>query len=515
MSAWNRTLTEGNILVVELILIALYQMPLASISDLAVCLGLSPRTLRVHIGQLISQGKVESCILTATRRAAARLHLSEDAARTIGLGYPGWSGPWGRALLLAHLPMAEHFYAVAAQCSENGGVRGFQWIFGEAIDAAARVNDRDWIALIWSGHWETEFHLYDKMLSFHDDLQRMGVSAADPTVPDPSASPTAFVFVTSDRWQAELVRRAAYRAGMTNWVKIYCASTGEWPHGLTSPRISHGWIYWPVPERDLAGWPWEERLDASLSTHPDGAMLYKARDLVTEWPGAGITNLAALAGGERMDRLANGLDALSALQMAESVQLSETSKSGVRYGAASRAISQVAERDRVNRTLSTGSSRAQTWNSEKYQKQRRHEDLVIRIMGAFARKKRPVASGWRCSERFPGGGVNPDGVVFLSSSPFGPGWHYVEVEWRAYSRKKAPGKLERFGSDYRRLFFPGEGRAPGVFFVVKDEEMEQVFHEIGVGIDMLTIPISRWRSNAPMKGWSWFGEIVQFPETAT
>lgn len=466
-----------------------------------------------------------SCVLSATRRAADRLYLSEDTARAVGLGYAGWNSAWGRSLLLQHLPMLEQFYA-AAQCCAKGRVHGFQWIFGDALDAAVRLNDRDWIGLVWSGHWETELALYRKMLSIDDDLRLMGVSATDASSPDPGARPASIVFVTSDLWQAELVKRAAFRAGMTRRVKTYCAASGEWPDGRIPPMRGRGYIYWPLTERDLGAWSWERRLADALASRPNGTTLYKVEDLLTQWPGVGITNLSYLAGGERVDRMADAMELLVKCDRARCTELEPPASAGqadpaarakisVRYGPGSKAVTQVADRDRVNRTMSSGSSRALTWDSEKYRRQQRHEELMIRVMAAFAKKGHPVAAGWRCSERFPGGGVNPDGLVYLDDGPFGPVWYYVEVEMSANARRRLQRRLVGYLSDDRRRHFPGHYDPPAVLFMVRNDRAERVFHEVvtdacgdGSNARILTIPISRWKAAAPLEGWSRCGDLV-------
>ena len=241
---------------------------------------------------------------------------------------------------------------------------------------------------------------------------------------------------------------------------------------------------------------------------------------MTQWPGARATNLAGLAGGERLDRSNDALAALTALNMAQRVELerpasarstgpvNSTAKPDMRYGATSAAVSQIAERDQVRRDMSTGSSRALTWNDEEYRKQRRHEDLVIRVMAAFSRQKCPVAAGPRCTERFPGGGVNPDGLIYLVNGPFGTGWYYVEVELSAKFLKRVSKRLSRYGSPDRRSFFPGDDEPPPVLWIVRSEKVEKIFHQAGAGIRMLTIPVSRFSSRAPMEGWSRFGEMV-------
>ncbi len=520
MPAWNRNLSATNMTISERIMAGVYQMPLISITDLAGCLRLSTRTIRTHTNDPATREKIEGRTLAATHRPTERRYLTEDAARAMGQGYAGWNSRWGLSTLLKHLPMVEHFYKVAAQCSGDHGVYGFQWIFGDAIDAAARLTPETWIALIWSGYWETEDALYEKMLSIDADLRRMGVSATDPAVPDPAAIPTAIVFVTCDLWQAQLVRRAAYRAGMTGWVNTYCASTGDWPHGPMLPRKSRGWIYWPLTDRDLGSWSWERRLDDSLASRPDGLTLHKTRDALTQWSGNRTTVLARLAGGERLDRLNEALAALIPRRMAERVELERpassqpeeptdpTAKPDVRYGAGSIGVSQIAERDRVSPAMSARRSRALTWNDEKYRAQRRHEDLVHRVMAAFGRAKCPVAAGYRCSERFPGGGVYPDGLVYFNNGPFGPRWYYIEVELSAVFPKRASRKISGYASTDRRLFFPGDDEPPPVLWMVRNERMEKIYHQAADGLSMLTTPMNRWNFRAPFEGWSYFGDMV-------
>ena len=493
--------------------------PLSSVSDMEACLKLSPRALRQHLADMESRGEIGKCSLAATHRAATRVYLVPSEALELGQGYAGWSSEWGLSVLLQHLPMVEHFYQVAATYCDAGGVHTYRWIFGRAIDAAFKLSPLQWISLTWSGAWETQLHLYEKMLAFRNELYRLGVGGHDESEPDPYAYPCLFIFVASDRWQCELVRRAAIQAGIIDRVDIFCASTGKWPYGQRATLLdSRGWIYAPAPERDMGGWLWPRRLAGSVAARPDGFTLYKAIDLLSQWGGSTVTDLAGLVGGERLDRMSKAMEILTGLDLAVRENLTDTNpgkpawqrpertRPDFRYGASSKAVGLVANRDRVNHTLSEGTSRALTWNDKKYRSQRRHEDQVLRVMAAFARVGGEVAPGWRCEEPFPGGGVKPDGAVFLTKSPFGPGYHYVEVERRAQAESTAGAKLKGILSENRRTFSPGGDEPSPVLFVVKNYEVEKIFHALGTGVRMLTISQQRWRQGDPMNGWSLFGQ---------
>ena len=52
--------------------------------------------------------------------------------------------------LLERLPLVEHSYRVAAGYAGKPGLHSFQWILGDAIQAAARISHTEWIAICWS-----------------------------------------------------------------------------------------------------------------------------------------------------------------------------------------------------------------------------------------------------------------------------------------------------------------------------------------------------------------------------
>ena len=60
----------------------------------------------------------------------------------------------------------------------------------------------------------------------------------------------------------------------------------------------------------------------------------------------------------------------------------------------------------------------------------------------------------------------------LAISPYGPGWHYVELENSARRRFRVREKLSNFGSTQRQDNLP-------VIFVLWDDEAERIFQELG------------------------------------
>ncbi len=104
------------------------------------------------------------------------------------------------------------------------------------------------------------------------------------------------------------------------------------------------------------------------------------------------------------------------------------------------------------------------------------------------------------------GGIAPDGIVFLTRGPFGPGWHYMEYERSARGKRRAGRKLHGYISRHRQDDFP-------VLFVLWNENAERNFWVVGQphGLRMLTTTITRLREFGAVgvEGcWSHYGESV-------
>ncbi len=498
----------GGLHAVERVKIALWYMPLASVPELAALLGLTTKTVRAALNELERQ-KASICRrLGAGKRRQQRWRLSWEAARTVGLGDPGWTTPWGLAILLRRLRVAEDFYSYAAQ-SYPGQVYRFLWADRSPVDAILYEGFADWHVMVWSGHWESESDLGKRLVAVTDDLQRMALIPQAATAPI-RPYPSSWIVVVSDPWQMEVAKRASMRAGIADTVRIALVSQASRlrdpgaadPQNSSDLRAGNG-VVWPQLQQRAGGKGWAKSLEESLATRDDSWMLHRALDLVSEWPGAWLTELGKLGGGENLRRLGAAFDQLVMLKMARL-----DSESGVnRLGIEDAGLLVVARRDRVDPDASAGASRALTW--QRFRDQRDHEDWVIRTMAPFGAVGLAVASGWRCDEDFPGGGVNPDAMVHLPSAPYGPGWYYVECERRM--NKDAQGvveKLGRYADPKRWRYFLGDGEPNPLLCMVVDEAMERLIHEQFGNTPILTMARTRWNAKNPFQDWSQAGVMV-------
>ena len=523
---------------------AFYQMPLSTRAESEMCLGLSENGLKMHWADLNKTGELTTYGLGATLRNSKRAHLSEIAALKVGSGYVGWNGEAALAGLLERLPLVEHSYRVAAGYAGKPGLHSFQWILGDAIQAAARISHTEWIAICWSGPQETEHDLLMRMRKLDADLRRLGVSALDPSIPWHAAYPSLFAFVVSDAWQGELVRRASHRAGIEHRVDVYCAAEQLWVGGRQPLGPGAGWLHALPPVRDMGGWPFEKRAQDSPFALSNGRSVYQVSDLLHQFGGVGITNLAKLGGGMNQKQVDAALDVLFDHRRARDVDLKlsrlvrsknrdvKDSKSStrtvrlgngaqdIRYGLTSRALESIRLRDGYNITHSQGISRVISWDEQMYDRQRGHEDKALEVLAGFGAAKLPVAAGWRADDKFPVGGIepgdefriggiNPDGIIFLTESPYGPGCHYLEVERRAQHEGTLKNKFKSYLSDNRSSYSPGPGDPPPLLFFCPSERIEALVHQIAAGFPVLTITEKRWRQNTPFDGWSQFGTRVR------
>ena len=497
----------GGLNAAERVKIALWYMPLVSILELAACLNLSTKTIRVALRELERQKAAFCRQLGAGKRRQERWRLSCEAARTIGLGDPGWTTPWGLTILLRRLRVVEDFYEYAAQ-NYPGTVYRFLWADRSPVDAILYEGYADWHVMLWSGHWESEPDLAGRMLAVTDDLQRMALIPEARTVPTPPY-PSSWIVVVSDLWQMEVARRASTRAGIAGAVRISLVSQASRSRDLGAEDPQDSWdlragngLVWPQLQKRDGAKAWEKRLQESLASREDSWMLHRALDLLSEWPGAWRTCLGKLGGGEHLGRLGSALHELVKLEMAQL-----RSESGVnRLGITHAGLSVVARRDRVAVDASSGASRGLNW--PEFTKQRGHEDWVFNTMAPFGEAGLGIAAGWRCDDDYPGGGVNPDGLVCVPDGPGGLGWCYVECEQRMKGEPGVIKKMARYADDKRTQYFLGDGAPNPVLCLVVDDEMERLIHNQFPNTPILTMARGRWNAKNPFQGWSRFGTMV-------
>ena len=451
----------------------LLDMPLSSAHDLACVTGYSMAGVYPRLEELREKGVIDGVSLGWTRGQVTRYWLTSEAVGVLDLVGSSWHEEWGLGRLLERLPLVEWFYRVVGGVEGLGAFERFQWLSGVSIDAVAEYGE-GWVAVLWSGLFESENALSARLERMGSELMRMGVFRE-------GAWPGLFCFVVGDRWQRELVYRAARKYGIESVVRVCSVDEGGNLGPLRADK-SRGRLYHPVDSRDIGGWPWRRRVEESLWSRRDALMYGKLLEVSSEWSGSWLWVGGVQAGEGDIKRLQRGYKVLLDAGL---VERQMAGGKDYRYWVTSKGGHILARRDGVGNWKGMKRGDVPAWIERS--RLRGHEDGVLEVVESFMRGGRPVASGWRSWEHLGGrGGIAPDGLVYLSHSPYGPGWTYLEYERSARGEARVRRKLRGFASDRRRDSWP-------VLFVVWNEEVEKVYHSIGLelGVPMLTSTIER------------------------
>ena len=200
-------------------LAALWQMPLASAGDLAGFCGRDRAGVYRDLRELEVKGLASGMQLGYSKRRQLRWHLTEMGCQLMWEWGVSWNTESGLCQLLDRMPRVEWFYGVAAEALGVGRVKEFVWLDAMSVHAAARSED-GWVALIWSGSWETEFRLRARFESLVVDLDAASVGSD-------RGWPGLFCWVVSDFWQRELVLRVARSFNMLDRVAVWCTVDGS------------------------------------------------------------------------------------------------------------------------------------------------------------------------------------------------------------------------------------------------------------------------------------------------
>ena len=455
--------------------VLLGHLPLASAADLAAVQGVRVEGVYAKLWELHKGGYVGRCMLGWSRSRVARWWLTERGLEGMGVFGATWHEEWGRCNLLERLPVVEWFYRASAMVRGYGRLRAFQWLDGLSFDAAVRY-EGGWVAMYWSGLWQTEAMVRRRLAGLGKDLLRQGML-------DDSVWPGLLCFVVNDRWQRELVYRAARKSGLVEHVAVMCVSDesrdGAWDGGP-----SRGYVYQPFDGKDTGGWSFEKRVESGPWGSVGGQVVCRLLDCVAEWPGMEVKmGKAALAEGSGTKRSGKALKEL----VNSGLVLVDGSASAPRYSVSGRGVDVLRRRDRMGYVYAN--DRSQAWSWLRRPRLKDHEDGVMDVMGRFMSAGLPVAAGWRSWESLGGGGgIAPDGMVYLYHGLFGEGWHYVEYERSARGESRVRRKLNGYGAKNRQDRWP-------LLVVARDESAEAVFSDVGVenGLLMVTTNIERMK----------------------
>ncbi len=161
----------------------------------------------------------------------------------------------------------------------------------------------------------------------------------------------------------------------------------------------------------------------------------------------------------------------------------------MRYQVTRKALEVLAVMDRTNADAAWSTLRMDDWTSGLVSEP--HQYGVMDVAGQFLAAGCPVAAGWR--ENLPmgfSGGIVPDWMVLLSTTPLLPGWYYGEYERSAQDTDPVTKKLTGFNSPFRVNSW-------SVLVITADDDAEKVFHRVGggMGLRMLTTTIDRARKH--------------------
>ena len=453
--------------------VLLGHLPLASASDLAGLQGSRVESVYGRLWELHRNGYADKCMLGWSRGRVSRWWLTEEALTGMGVLGATWQDEWGRCNLLERLPVVEWFYRAAAEIRGYGKLRAFQWLNGLSLDAAVRY-ETGWVAMYWSGLWQGEAIIRKR-------LERLGYELVRHGMLDPGAWPGVLCFLVNDEWERELVYRAARKVGLMEHVGVLCISNGV-RDGLWEGGVSRGFLYQAFDGRDLGGWPFEKRVGSGPWGSSGGLACGRVLDCVAEWPGMGVRMAKALleegASSKRAGRVLKELVEWKLVDV-------EAGNGKPRYSVSAKGIDVLRRRDRMGYVYTNDKSEAWSWLRRP--KLQAHEDGLMDLMGTFMAAGLPVAAGWRSWEPLGGGGgIAPDGMVYLHHSPYGEGWHYLEYERTARGERRVHRKLRGYSSRKRQDRWP-------LLVVAKDERAEGVFNSVGSekGVLMLTTNVDR------------------------
>ena len=468
----------------------LSEAPLSTARDITTLSGVRSTAVYDRLGELRDRGLVDSAALGWCRPLSMRWFMTDPGLSLVGKLGSTWHEEFTRCRLLERLPSVEWFYHVASQVRDLGAFRSFHWLDRVSFDAVVRYQ-YGWIALFWSGTFQSEEWIADRLGRLAPDLREMSVSHEPPW-------PSLLAFVVSDEWQRELVYRAARRYRLEDQVAVWCARDGA-RSGARNSRASRGWVLQPLQYRDTGGWGWEQRLQEYPWTERRGVVTGQVLDVISQWPGMALGMVRhSIDGGPNGRSAQNACKSLYDAEMIDRLW----HRGKYRYMTTSKGVFFISRRDRVHHAYNKDRVDSLSWVNQK--NLRAHEDGIMSFMGHFLARGLPVAAGWRSFDQLGlDGSITPDGMVFLERSPFGPTWAYFEYERTARGEARITRKLNAFGSSNRSDGWP-------VLLVCWNERAERNFQEVGMGmgISMLTTTIKRLGRHGPLDNlecWSMYG----------
>ena len=472
---------------------ALAAMPLSAAPQLAGVTGMPVQRVYSALNVLVDRALVRYQELGCSTPQIRRYHFTPEGRHAARAANPLWHEEGLLALLLDRLILPEWVYQVAAWQESLGPIQEFSWYHEVPWEAAVRYRN-GWVMIFWSGLLDRMNQVRGAFRNLADGLERYTPSGE-------MAFPDLLIFVVSDTWQGELVRRAAADLGMEDRLQLWSVREGSvtGAHGRTT---GYGRLLPWRGHRLLGDWPLAARLRDSLWAQGSGALSTALLDCSLEWPEATTAFATQYARGLGDRKTVRQQQVL----LAKSGYLLRSQWDGrtAAFTIDNKGYQIVGNRDRVftgiipRRHLSIEGARPDTV--------RPHElGLRMGLMAHCYELGLPAAEGQRSWEHLGrAGGISPDALLRLNEGPFGPGWNYMEYELRARGQTRVEAKLRSYGSFLRQDTWP-------VLLVARDDRAEALFQSEGHvnGIKLLTTTVRRLHGLGVRECWSLYGKQVR------
>ena len=457
-------------------------MPLSTAEMSAAAAGRAQRTIRDHLSTLDDDGSVRYAAMGNARRS----WLSSATFSRFNLASHYYNTRRGMGVLAARITAVDSIYRMATVLDLIKPGATFQWYTRRRYDAAAGTHDA-WAALFWSGIWEDRNAIRHRII-------RMGNEVG-------AIWPSIFAFAVPDHWQATLVEDVLRDLHLTDSAAIYVAADQSWslPCSTTPPRPSAGW---PEPPRlhrppgQSTDQDFVQFLEEQHYTDHIGSVIQAILPILEQWPGSLPNHIRSL-----LRNRISGSDIAKTLDIM--VEQDLTIHEGGIYHPGPAAITRAAHRDRVHHSR-VASRIGSTPTNATLRRNRKHDWAALRIVSDFLNQGCHIAPGWRAVQDYENAGkIDPDAVVYLRVSPYGPGWHYFEYERRARNPDNIHHKLRSYRIPQRFDDWP-------VMFVVTNPDVERLYWEQGRGIKLIT---ATQASSGPLQWHSFGTPLYLYPQT--
>ena len=464
--------------------------PLAPMEHHERLLGVTSGHLYNGSRELKSARVADHAVLGCTKPRTEHLYLTPEGQADLGANDSTWNQPAYLSRLLTWWPATEAIYpAMGALEGQLGPLTTTQWLEGVGFDAVASYQD-GWALFYFAGVLRPESDMQTHITGLGDALVAYSTTRE-------TARPSYLCFVAIDRWQAELVLRVARRLGMEDWIRVYCLADNRW-RGAQTPLPHSGTIHQPAYRRAGNMDSFRRNLARSPWGREGSQDFFRVLLLILQWPGITMPMIRRLLKERKNGR--RGQRALTWFLREVLIERDETCRP---------------MRNKVTREgakLACGWDRTPLDGAWEYMQMNRREDQgfqeheceLLEIMYGFMQAELATAAGWRCVEVMGSSGeIASDGLVYLETSPYGTGWHFVEKENRATSLNQIRAKLRGYLSSARSNSWP-------LLLVCPSEPAERRYHQVGQeggSVAMLTTIPERIKRNGVLHPgcWSQYG----------